>query len=239
MTGTAAQAPGAPHLTLASTPVLRRYARRALRREGNPPHCQIAPGPTPLSPRPGADAPADSPTLESLGFSDRWRALFAAHAEAGHVPARVVRSGRGSAVVAAAHGIVRAKPSARLRRRRDSATGHARPDGRLRADGRASAGSDGPPACGDWVVLDPAPTHEAAVIEAILPLRLRLHARSLGRTAPTPQVIAANMDTVFVVHPVEPTSRTCAASSVRWRWRGRAAPYRSWSSRRRTWRRLP
>jgi len=151
----------------------------------------------------GADAPTDAPTLESLGYSDRWRALFATHAEAGHVPARVVRSGRGSAVVSAPHGIVRAKPSARLRRRRDSAAGHARPDGRLRADGRASAGSDGPPACGDWVVLDPAPTHEAAVIEAILP-RASAFTRGASDETSAPQVIAANVDTVFVVHPVEP-----------------------------------
>jgi len=159
---------------------------------------------------PGADAPltpptnergADPPTLESLGYSDRWRTVFAALAEAHHVPARVVRSGRGSAVVAAPHGVVRAVPSARLRRGRAGGAGHARPDGRLRADG--GAGTDGPPACGDWVVLDPAPTHEAAVIEAILP-RASAFTRGASDETSTPQVIAANVDTVFVVHPVEP-----------------------------------
>ena len=71
------------------------------------------------------------------------------------MPARVVRSGRGSAVVAAAHGIVRAVSSARLRRRRGGGAGHARPDGRLRADGGTDAVTEGPPACGDWVVSTP------------------------------------------------------------------------------------
>jgi ribosome biogenesis GTPase len=153
---------------------------------------------------PDADDPSAAPALEALGYSDRWRALFAAHAGAGHVPARVVRSGRGSAVVAAAHGVVRAKPSARLRRRREGAAGHARPDGRLRAEDQAGAGTDGPPACGDWVVLDPAPTHEAAVIEAILP-RASAFTRGASDETSAPQVIAANVDTVFVVHPIEPS----------------------------------
>jgi ribosome biogenesis GTPase / thiamine phosphate phosphatase len=163
-----------------------------------------------LTDHPGADAPADTPILESLGYSDRWRALFAAYVEAdpaaatvGLAPARVVRSGRGSAVVAAAHGVVRAKPSSRLRRGRDVAPGHARPDGRLRVQDRTSAAAVGPPACGDWVVLDPAPTHETAVIEAILP-RVSAFTRGASDEVSAPQVIAANVDTVFVVHPVEP-----------------------------------
>jgi ribosome biogenesis GTPase len=119
------------------------------------------------------------------------------------VPARVVRSGRGSAVVAAAHGIVRAVPSPRLRRTRGGGTGHARPDGRLRADGGAETVTDGPPACGDWVVLDPAESHEAAVIEAILP-RSSAFTRGASDETSRPQVIAANVDMVFVVHPIEP-----------------------------------
>ena len=52
-------------------------------------------------------------------------------------------------------------------------------------------------------MLDPAPTHEAAVIEAILP-RASAFTRGASDETSTPQVIAANVDTVFVVHPVEP-----------------------------------
>ena len=155
-----------------------------------------------MTDHPGADAPETTPTLASLGYSDRWRSLFEAHAEAGHVPARVVRSDRGSVIVAAAHGVVRAESSARLRRGRDGGAGHTRPDGRLRAAGRASAGTEGPPACGDWVVLDPAPTHETAVIEAILP-RSSAFTRGASDEVSAPQVIAANVDIVFVVHPLE------------------------------------
>jgi ribosome biogenesis GTPase len=130
--------------------------------------------------RSGTDASTRGPSLEALGYSDRWRALFEAHAEAGHVPARVVRSDRGSAVVAAAHGVMRAEPSAR--QRRDPA---------------------GPPACGDWVALDPAPTHEVALIETVLP-RVSAFTRGASDESSAPQVIAANVDTVFVVHPAEP-----------------------------------
>jgi ribosome biogenesis GTPase / thiamine phosphate phosphatase len=141
----------------------------------------------------GAHAPSDIPPLESLGYDERWRTLFAAHAKAGLVPARVVRADRGSAIVAAAHGVVRAEPSSRLRR--------ALAGERREAGGPPQA--DGPPACGDWVVLDPAPTHEVALIEAVLP-RASAFTRGTSDETGAQQVIAANVDTVFVVHPVEP-----------------------------------
>jgi ribosome biogenesis GTPase len=151
-----------------------------------------------LTHHPEAQAPAphdtprassSAPTLESLGYSDRWRALFEAHAEAGRVPARVVRSDRGSAVVAAAHGVMRAEPSARLRRARSGDV--------------AGGCAEGPPACGDWVVLDPAPTHEVALVDAILP-RASAFTRGASDESSAQQVIAANVDSVFVVHPIEP-----------------------------------
>lgn len=124
--------------------------------------------------------PGEASALQAFGYSDRWRTLFEAHAKAGDVPARVVRGDRGSAVVAAAHGVVRAEPSAR--QRRDAA---------------------GPPACGDWVVLDPAPSHEVSLIETVLP-RASAFTRGASDEGGAAQVIAANVDTVFVVHPVEP-----------------------------------
>ena len=99
------------------------------------------------------------------------------------MPARVVRSDRGSVIVATADGVVRAEPSARLRRTRD--------------------GGEGLPACGDWVVLDPAPSHEVALVEAVLPRSSAFTRGDPGETSAT-QVVAANVDTVFVVHPVEP-----------------------------------
>lgn len=137
---------------------------------------------------PRASAESAAPTLKALGYSDRWRALFAAHARAGHVPARVVRSDRGSVIVAAAHGVVRAEPSAHLRRAHSGDDG---PD------------ESGPPACGDWVALDPAPTHEVALVDAVLP-RASAFTRGTSDESGARQVIAANVDTVFVVHPIEP-----------------------------------
>lgn len=125
--------------------------------------------------------------LARIGYSERWQALFAPHAEAGLIPARVIRADRGSVMVACADGVVRAEPSARLR--------------------REARGAEELPATGDWVALDPAPTHEAALVEAVLP-RLSAFTRGASGTTSVVQVIAANVDTVFVVHvAVEPNLR--------------------------------
>ncbi len=120
----------------------------------------------------GADAPL---TLDDLGYSGRWRALFAAHAESGHVPARVVRGDRGSVMAATADGLVRAGLAARLR--------------------REAGAPEELPVTGDWVVLDPAPTHEMALVAAVL--------RGASGTESVLQVVAANVDVVFVVHPID------------------------------------
>lgn len=58
---------------------------------------------------------ADVPGLEELGYSPRWQALFAPHADAGLRPARVVRSDRGSWLVAGAAGVERAARGCRFR----------------------------------------------------------------------------------------------------------------------------
>jgi ribosome biogenesis GTPase len=127
----------------------------------------------------GADAPL---TLEDLGYSDRWRALFAAHAESGHVPARVVRGDRGSVMAATADGVVRAGLASRLR--------------------REAGAPEELPVTGDWVVLDPAPTHEMALVAAVLP-RASSFRRGASGTESVLQVVAANVDVVFVVHPID------------------------------------
>ena len=128
------------------------------------------------------------PTLEAFGYSDRWRALFTDVAAPGHIPGRVVRADRGYAFVATGEGTVRAEASARMR--------------------NAARGPDDFPATGDWVVLDPAPEHEIPVIEAVLPRASAFMRGDPGKTA-TVQVLAANVDTVFIVHPIaeEPNLR--------------------------------
>ena len=131
-------------------------------------------------------------TLEALGWSPRWEALFAAAAGdaagASLVPARVVRADRGSVLVATREGVVRAEPSARLRHEAASAADL--------------------PATGDWVALDPAPAHEVALVEAVLDRSSAFTRGDPGATSAV-QVLAANVDTVFVVHPIaeEPNLR--------------------------------
>lgn len=152
--------------------------------------------------------------LHELGFSPRWQALMAPHAEAGLAPARVVRVDRGGALVATAAGVVPAKSAVRLL--------------------KAAAGPGDLPAVGDWVALRlaPAPSpalasfpapapvvgstrdrgHDAAagptaelavpLIEAVLPRASALTRGAAGRTSDA-QVLAANVDVVFVVHPLD------------------------------------
>jgi ribosome biogenesis GTPase len=123
----------------------------------------------------------DTATLQPLGYSPRWQALFEPHAAAGLVPGRVIRSDRGSALIATAGGIVRAKPSVRLV--------------------KAAAGPADLPAVGDWVAARVAGDLEVGLMEAILP---RASAMTRGAAGPRSevQVLAANIDTVFVVHPI-------------------------------------
>jgi ribosome biogenesis GTPase len=126
-------------------------------------------------------ATADTPALSELGFSDRWHALFKPYAERGLTPARVIRGDRGSALVATPSGIVRAKSSASLVK---SATG----------------GAD-LPVTGDWVAVLCGDDLDAPLIEAVLERASAITRGDPGKTSDV-QVVAANIDTVFVVHPI-------------------------------------
>ena len=115
--------------------------------------------------------------LEAFGWSTALAIGFAAHARAGLVPARVVAEDRGSYVVRTDAGELRATVTGRF---------------------RFSAGDDAAayPAVGDWIAIDA--RGDAASIQAILPRRTSIvrHAPGLKTVA---QVVAANVDTVFVV----------------------------------------
>ncbi|WP_340643964.1 ribosome small subunit-dependent GTPase A [Phenylobacterium sp.] len=115
--------------------------------------------------------------IAQYGWSDDLAQAFAAHAQAGHTPARVVAQHRDGYLVATDEGELRANLSGRLHHEAQEAE---------------------PPAVGDWVGLALNPADGAATIEAVLPRRTVLTRRaadSLGRL----QVIAANIDVVFVV----------------------------------------
>ena len=113
--------------------------------------------------------------LEAYGWSDAVAAAFGPFASSGFVPARVVAEDRGSYLLAAPGGEVRAGVG-----------------GRFRFD----AGEDPAafPAVGDWVALD----SERGVIHAVLPRRTTFRRLAPGKRT-LAQVVAANVDVVFVV----------------------------------------
>jgi len=126
--------------------------------------------------------------LESLGFTERFQALFVPYAGEGLEPGRVIRSDRGQALVATRSGSIRAEVSARLRKEAASPTDM--------------------PVAGDWVAVLTDSDHEIALIEAVLP-RSSAFTRGDPGEAAVAQVLAANIDTVFVMHPIseEPNLR--------------------------------
>jgi ribosome biogenesis GTPase len=123
----------------------------------------------------------DIADLQALGYSPRWQALFEPFSGEGLVPARVVRSDRGSALLATPAGIVRGQPSAGL--------------------SKAARGSAAMPATGDWVAARADDGLDVALIEAVLERASAITRGDPGNVADI-QVLAANIDTVFVVHPI-------------------------------------
>ncbi len=123
----------------------------------------------------------DTSPLQALGYSPRWQALFEPYVAQGLTPARVIRGDRGSLLVATPEGVVRAKPSARLLRS---------------ANGVADL-----PAVGDWVAVLVSDDLDAPLIEAVLERASAITRSDPGGTSDI-QVLAANIDTVFVVHPI-------------------------------------
>jgi ribosome biogenesis GTPase len=121
------------------------------------------------------------PALIALGYSPRWQALFEPLVEQGLTPARVIRNDRGSALVATPGGIVRAQPSARL--------------------SKAARGPSDMPTVGDWVAVQAGDDLDAPLIEAVLERASAITRGDPGRASDM-QVLAANIDTVFVVHPI-------------------------------------
>ncbi len=116
--------------------------------------------------------------LEVLG----WNGFFREHADALHapglVPARVCRDGRDLFHVVGADGELVAALSGKLRHEASS-----------RAD---------LPAVGDWVMVQPPAPGGHGLIRAVLPRRTAISRKAPGSVTDT-QIVAANMDTVFVV----------------------------------------
>jgi ribosome biogenesis GTPase len=115
--------------------------------------------------------------IEQYGWSEPLRLAFEPHAGDGHIPGRIVVQHRDSYLVATDEGELTAKLS-----------------GRLRHEAREA----GHPAVGDWIALSPNLVDGAATIHAILPRRTAFVRRAADSTQ-TLQIIAANIDVVFIV----------------------------------------
>jgi ribosome biogenesis GTPase len=117
--------------------------------------------------------------LDGLGWDDRLATALATEAP-GLVPARVLTEERGLYLVAGATG-----------------EGPASASGRLRHDAELDP-SAGWPAVGDWVALEPG-GGEHRLIQRVLPRRSAVVRRSPTDRRLPAQVLAANVDVVFVV----------------------------------------
>lgn len=117
-------------------------------------------------------------TLSELGWDDRWAALFAEHERADLVPARVSIEYNHIFRVVTAGGELQAQHAGRMRHR---------------ATGRHELA-----AVGDWVAVRPNEREKTGTIEEILPRRSRFSRKVAGELTEE-QVVAANIDTVFLV----------------------------------------
>lgn len=115
-----------------------------------------------------------------------WDAFFAdaaaAHRAEGWAPARVVRDGRDLWHVVGEAGEMVAALAGKVRHRAE-----------VRSD---------LPAVGDWVLVQPLPDEGRALIHAVLPRRTAF-IRKVPGDVTTTQVVAANVDTVFLVSALD------------------------------------
>jgi ribosome biogenesis GTPase len=115
--------------------------------------------------------------IEQYGWSDALRLAFEPHARAGHLPGRIIIQQREAHLVVTDGGNLSARVSGRLRH---------------------EAREGGHPAAGDWVALSAKAGEGTATIHAVLPRRTAF-VRRAADSVQTLQVIAANIDVVFVV----------------------------------------
>ena len=116
--------------------------------------------------------------LVDLGWTDQLTTEFEPHAAAGLAPARVAVQHRGAYVLLSQLGELRATVAGRLE--------------------HEAAGAAELPAVGDWVAVVARPDEGAATITAVLPRRTKF-SRKVALSASEEQVLAANVDTVFLL----------------------------------------
>jgi ribosome biogenesis GTPase len=124
-------------------------------------------------------APAAALTLEDLGWTSLFEKEFHSLAASQNlIPARVTEESKNLYRVRSAHSEFLAEIAGKLRHQADSRTDI--------------------PAVGDWVAITARPGENRARIDAILPRKTKLSRKVAGR-ALDEQIVATNIDTVFVV----------------------------------------
>jgi len=113
--------------------------------------------------------------LKDLGWDDEWSKAFAPFAADQLVPGRVAIEFNYLYRVFAGSGELQVQHAGRLRHQADSLS-----------------------AVGDWVAIRPTPGEETGTIEAILPRRSKFSRKVAGELTEE-QIVAANIDTVFLV----------------------------------------
>ncbi len=122
-------------------------------------------------------------TLAELGWNESFAEAFAPHAAAGCVPARVTLELKGFFEVTGEAGALLGECTGKFI--------HA-----------AHTGADYP-AIGDWVSITPQPGEATrAAIHAVLPRRTKFSRKAAGEQV-VEQVVAANVDTVFLVSSLD------------------------------------
>ncbi len=117
-------------------------------------------------------------SLEALGWNVRFAQAYAPLAGPGTIPGRVSLEHQRIYRILTEGGEMLARMSGRVRHEAVAATGY--------------------PAVGDWVALGVRPGEARATIEAILP-RFSRFSRKVPGDATREQIVAANVDTVFLV----------------------------------------
>lgn len=118
-------------------------------------------------------------TLESLGWNDYFANHFAPYAEQGYSVGRITLEHKRIYRLLSEHGELLGEVTGKLR---------------YEATGREDY-----PAVGDWVVISPRAEEKKATIHALLPRKSKFSRKAAGDTAEE-QIVAANVDTVFLVN---------------------------------------
>ena len=125
--------------------------------------------------------PQKTPTLKELGWTPELAEAFKAFADKNMIPARVVAEHRSAYDVVCANGAYLAEVSGVFR--------------------RAARSKAAFPAVGDWAAVSFDPRARRQTIQGLLPRKTKLSRRDPG--GEEEQVIAANIDTVFIVQGLD------------------------------------